>query len=385
MTIEFEQTKAPSGWEPYTEHTEQIGTAIVKLPRPNATQHDLLIGAGFAPDEWQISGPINTRKWMRYDGEWLYYYKFSVVAGESPEAVQEHVDDLVKRIRRRKPVARTSGTEKDAWGLVCSDWQIGKAESGIGTAQTVDRVVEMFDLAALEVKNLRRVGHAIPHGAMLGLGDILEGCHGNYPGQPFMVDRTRRDQGKITRELLTYGIETLSPLFDRFTLACVGGNHGEHRNDGKVVTDDSDNDDVAVFEAVKEAFDRGGQEFEWLIPYDELSMMVRLGGVDVGIAHGHKFGKGSTPQQKAYEWFKGQDFGFGPVRGAQILLTAHFHHFLAHQAGQRWLYQAPAMDPGSKWHTDRTGEHSGPAGLAMRFDSDHPFGHDNVRLLAPSK
>ena len=55
----------------------------MRLPRPNATEQDLLIAAGFDPDCWRIKGTFNTRRWMRYDQEWLYYYKFDVEQGES--------------------------------------------------------------------------------------------------------------------------------------------------------------------------------------------------------------------------------------------------------------------------------------------------------------
>lgn len=374
----------PKGWEPYTEHTDQVGNAIVKLPSPDASEHDLLITAGFNPAEWQIGGPINTRKWMRYDGEWLYYYKFNVIAGESPQVRQEHIDELVKRIRRRRPRTQAQSTGTDAWAYFASDWQLGKREGAIGTDQTAERVAESFDLAAARVKELRRMGRKMPGGALIGLGDIIEGCHGNYPNQTYVADRTRRDQCKLARELLTYGIDTLAPLFDYFTVASVGGNHGEHRNDGRLITDDSDNDDVAIFEALQEAYERGGQVLDWVLPYDELSIALTLGGVDVGFTHGHKFGKGSTAQQKAVEWFKGQDFGMQTVRGCQVLVSAHFHHFLATQYGRRFLYQTPAMDPGSKWHTDKTGEDSGPGVLTMRFDSAHPFGHDDLSILTPS-
>jgi len=388
MTIEDDVNRVaaasvPKGWEPYTEHTEQIGEAIVRLPRPNATEHDLLIGAGFNPDEWQIQGPVNTRKWMRYDGQWLYYYKFNVVAGEGPAARAEHVDELIARIRKRRPRNLAQATAKDAWAFVAADWQLGKREGSVGTDQTAERVADTFDQAVHRVRSLRRLGRSMPHGAILGLGDIIEGCHGNYNTQTFTADRTRRDQCKLARELLSYGIDSLAPLFDRFTVATVAGNHGEHRNDGKQVTDDSDNDDVAVFEALREAYDRGGWDLDWVIPYDELSVALTLGGVDVGITHGHKFGKGPTVQAKALEWFKGQDFGYREVRGCKILISGHFHHFLATQAGQRFLYQAPAMDPGSKHYTDRTGEHSSPGALTLRLDDGHPYGHGDLEILVP--
>lgn len=381
--------KAPTGWEPYTEHTETIGSAIVRLPRPGATHRDLLIASGFDPDEWQISGPVNTRKWMRYDQEWLYYYKFDVIGGESPELVEMHVEDMVKHIRRRRRAPAHVATGTDAWAYWASDWQVGKREGENGTPQTVDRVLESFDLAEAQIKSLRRAGHLMPTGVFFGLGDIVEGTCGFYPGMSFTIDANRREQGRIVRELIAHGIDRLLPLFDQLVVGSVAGNHGENRSPkGERLTDVSDNDDVAVFEAVKEAFDRAGEDrIDWVIPHDELALALTLGGVDVGVTHGHLF-KGSladlSAQKGAVEWWRGQDFGFQEVRGTKVLVSAHFHHFSCNTFGERTAFQTPAMDPGSAWVTSRNGERA-PAGvLTMRLDGTEPLGFADVQLLSPA-
>lgn len=171
-------SKAPSGWEPYTEtHGDQIGEAIVRLPSPNSTARDLLVTAGFDPDCWRIDGLIDTRKWMRYDQEWLYYYKFKVKAGESPEAIEVHVDELTKLIRKRGRWARRTVTGgDDAFAFFMSDLQIGKREGEIGTPQIVERYLEALDMAVGRVKELRRIGRKMPTIALIGLGDVVEGC-----------------------------------------------------------------------------------------------------------------------------------------------------------------------------------------------------------------
>lgn len=379
--------KNPPGWEPYTEYEGAIGKAIVRLPRPGATKRDLLIEAGFDPDCWMIPGAVKTRKWMRYDQEWLYWYAFDAVEGESPEVIDEHVDDLVKLIRKRNrtSVRKFTGAS-DAWLYKASDWQIGKAEGSNGTTQTVSRVLESLDLAKQQVKDLRRVGRRMPHGCLAGLGDLVEGCYGFYPNQPFVVDRNRREQGRITRELITHAIDELMPLFDAFTVLTVGGNHGQNREGGKIATDHADNDDVAAFEAVKEAFDRAGQtDIDWIIPTDQRALMVELGGVQTAFTHGDLFRAGATPSQKAEKWWSGQEFGFRDIYGAQILNSGHYHHFLCTTFGLRTHFQDPAMDPGSRWWDDATGQHS-PAGAATyRLDATEPLGWDDLRILSPSR
>lgn len=373
----------PKGWEPYTETVGQVGKAIVHLPSPDATRRDLIVAAGFNPDEWSIKGDVQVRRWMRHDQQWLYYYKYDLEAGaESDEQRQVDVDALVKSIR--KPRKTSSGTRRgdDAWAFIASDWQLGKGE-GDGTPGTVSRVLAAVDAAKSRIKELRRTGRAMPHGVFAGTGDIVEGCDGFYPGQPFLVDLNRREQNKLARRLIAHAVDELSPLFDRFTVLCVPGNHGEHRKDGKRATNDADNDDVAQFECVREAFDRAGRtDVEWVVPDDEMSLMVELGGVPVGFTHGHLFSKGATPQQKAVEWWKGQDFGFQPVRGSRILVSSHFHHFSATPAGNgRTHLQSPAMDPGSRWFTNATGN-SDPAGvLTFRVDASRPLGWDDLSIL----
>jgi hypothetical protein len=380
--------KAPPGWEPYSEHTETIGSAICRLPRPDGTHRDLLIQSGFNPDEWQISGPVNTRKWMRYDQEWLYYYKFDVVAGESPEVIAEHVDELVALIRSRKRKAPTFvKPATDAFVFSAADWQVGKREGDNGTPQTIERVMTSIDMAVERVKELRRQGRMMPTLLFAGTGDLVEGTCGFYPGQQFLIDRNRRDQGRITRELITYGLDQLTPLFESTKAASAGGNHGELRAlDGARITSDGDNDDCAQFDAVKEAFDRSGRtDIDWYIMDDELSLALEIGGVSLGLTHGHLFGKGATAQQKALEWWKGQDFGFQPIRGTRILLTSHFHHFSAVTHGSRTHLQSPANDPGSKWVRQSWGDASPSGALTFRVDGETALGWDDLTILHPGK
>jgi hypothetical protein len=381
----------PKEWQPYAEDNGSTGRGAALLPKPWNTHNDLLLGAGFDPRSWRIAGPINTRKWMRYDQEWLHYYKFDVVAGESPELASAHIAELTKVIRgaRRIPGARVPerGDGQDAWAYFASDWQTGKREGDDGTPQTVDRVLQSFDLAEAQIKRLRRGGAKMPTGMFGGLGDIGEGTCGFYPGMSFLIDADRRTQNRINRELITHGIDRLSPYFDEFLVTTVPGNHGENRSPkGERLTGVGDNDDIAVFETVKEAFDRAGSDVQWIIPDDEIAFAVTLGGVSVAMTHGNHF-KGSladlSAQKGAVEWWRGQDFGYQPIRGARCLVSGHFHHFSCNTFGSRTAFQAPPMDPGSQWVTNRNGEKAPAAVLTIRFDASEPLGFADVALLSP--
>lgn len=373
----------PKGWEPYLETVgDQVGSAIVSLPTPNNSERDLLLSAGFNPDEWRIDGPINTRKWMKHSGDYLYYYKFNTVAGESTESKNADISQLVDYLRDQyTPVDLSKQTQGDCFVFLMSDLQIGKKLGDIGTPEIVQRYKTCVDRSVQRINHLKSQGRSLRHGAIIGLGDIVESCFGHYSNQAFNIDLNQRDQNRIARELLRYTIDAFTPQFDQLTVATIGGNHGERRNDGKTITDTADNIDVEVFEATKEAYDMAGIELDWHIPQGELSMALNLGGVNVGITHGHLGRKGATAQAKAVEWFKGQVFGMQAVQNCSILFSGHYHHFLVTQSGKRWLFQAPAMEAGSAWYSMGTGEESEPGVLTMVLDSNHLNGWDDLKII----
>lgn len=376
----------PKGWEPYSETVgDQIGNAIVKLPRPNATEYDLLVGAGFDPTCWRISGPINTRKWMAYHGDWLYYYKFDVVAGESEESKKLDIDEMIQDLRDRRPAISNIETDGDAFAFFMSDLQLGKKSNGITSQDIVNWYVDCVDQAVERVGHLRHAGHKVPHGAVIGLGDIVENCFGYYKNQQFQIDMNQREQNKVGRQLLRYTINSLGPLFDKFTVAAIGGNHGERRDDGKVKTDAADNMDLEIFDAVQEAYNQAGIDLDWQIAGENLSMALNLGGTNVGIAHGHTFGSGVNSAARAEKWMKNQVWGMQEVSDCTVLVHGHWHHYSNLQSGGRHLIQAPALDAGSKWYTDYSGEASEPGILTMRFDSTHSFGYDDIKILVPRR
>ena len=388
VTAEPSNVTHPKGWEPYAETVgDTSGAAVVSAPKGNMSEAALLEGAGFDPDLWRIEGPVNTRKWMRHDKEWLFYYKFNVVGGESDAVREVHIEDLMDRIKSRKYTpSKTTKSENDAFIFVMSDLQIGKAEGGIGSEQTVQRYLECVDQAVDQINQLRDAGKEMPHGVILGTGDLVEGCGNFYSNQPWIADLNQRDQNRVVRELIYYTIDKFYPLFDKLTVATVGGNHGENRNDYKLATDLADNADVAAFEACKEAYDRAGvDDISWIIPDHDISIAFDAGGVNIGACHGHQFRKGSTPAQKAEEWFKGQVFGGNnPVSNAKLLIHAHFHHFLVTQKGMRTMIQAPTCDPGSAHFTNSAGDVTPPGVLCFRASNDSPTGFTDIQLLHPS-
>jgi len=373
----------PKGWEEYAETIGQIGSAIVKLPRPKSSEKDLLTTAGFDPKEWKINGPVQTRRWMNYVGDWLYYFKFDVIQGESEEEKNLDIQQMVDDLRERRPAISNIETDGDCFAFFMSDLQLGKKSNGITSQNIVDWYVDCVDQAVSRIGHLRDAGHKIPHGAIIGLGDIVENCFGFYKNQQYLIDMNQREQNQVARQLLRYTINALGPKFDKLTVAAIGGNHGERRDDGKVKTDAADNMDLEVFDAVKEAYDQSGIQLDWQIAGENLSMALNLGGTNVGIAHGHTFGSGVNSAARAEKWMKNQVWGMQEVSDCTVLVHGHWHHYSNLQSGGRHLIQAPALDAGSKWYTDYSGEASEPGVLTMRFDKNHSFGYDDLKIIVP--
>lgn len=372
----------------YSDTDGEKGHATALLDHANATSRDLVIGAGLDPDLWQISGRVNTRRWMRYDGKWLYYYKFDVAAGESDESRRLHIDELTKIIRRRRVPGRVGlAQHRSTYVLEMADWQAGKAEGGEGSDSTAQRWLNGLEEAEREIKHLRKRSATLDDLFLPSVGDLVEGCGGHYDMQTFSVDLDRREQCRMVRELATTTISTLAPLFDRTIVAAVPGNHGENRHKGKAFTNFSDNDDLATLEAVGEAFRLAGwseDRLQFIFPegHDELTMTVDVNGVQVALAHGHQFRGGVNALKKAEDWWRGQDFGMRSAREAQLLLSGHFHSFhnVNLTAGRSWI-QAPTIDTGSMWFTGGSGITATRGVLSFVLDASHPLGYDHLRVL----
>lgn len=381
---------APKDMPTFMEYEGPNGRAALFLPREGVAEEDLLRQAGFDPDAWRISGAVNCRKWMRYDQEWLFYYKFDAEQGESEGSRQAHIEDLVKRIRKRSPhqpkfVGITPVDQ--TYVIVMSDWQIGKSEQGRGSADTVERWKDCLAQARKDIIRLRKSGVVIDNLAVISVGDLVEGCGDHYDMQTFLVDLDRRNQCRVVREMLTETLLTLVPMFNRTVVACVGGNHGENRRKGKAFTTFADNDDVATVEAVKEAFDLSEWKnfIEWHIPDEELSQVVWLSGIPVGLVHGHQFRGGVNVLKKSETWWRDQDFGMEVVRDAQILVSGHFHFdVLVNVTHNRTWMQGPTIDPGSKWYTDASGNSAIPGVLTFVVTPESPVGYDYRRVLHPA-
>lgn len=378
------KVKYPSGWEPRVTISDDSGEAVSgAVPEPNADEDALLAGWLLDPKDWRIvPGSLLVNRWMGYpkDGEdvWLYQYKAKVIRRASLEHVD--VEELVKVIQRHKPLKLKRGGD-EAFVANLSDWQIGKGENG-GTAGTIDRILHSFTKTENQIKKLRKGGHQIGTIYVVGMGDLAERCANNYSNQEFTTDMNEREQQRVVRRLLLKFITRMATLADTVIVTSVGGNHGEQRNgSSRKVTDDSDNLDVGIFETVYEALGQNPDAYghvHFHIPDDELVVALDINGLTVAFSHGHLAKQGPNPMAKQIKWWEGQTFGKHVAGDADVLVTAHYHHFAATEShGRLWL-QCPAQDGGSKWYRDWTGAHSRSGMLTFVVDE---FGVSNIEVL----
>jgi hypothetical protein len=373
---------SPKGWEPQVEIKGDSGHAVVQQPAPGAKETELLVEAGFDTSEYRIKGDVAYRKWMRYDREWLHYYKFDVerITEESPAERKADIDAIIKSMLRGTPKHAQLPASDDALVAVLSDWQIGK-----NSAHTVEGVKRSIKALVAHLKTLRRNGRKLDTLALLCTGDLFEGCDGHYAMQTFTVDLDRRGQSRVVRRLFVWIVKELAPLVNNLIVTAVGGNHGENRKDGKAYTSFADNDDVAVIEVAAEIFaGRPGYEHvTFHVAEDQLSACIDIKGVPVGLTHGHLAGRGGTlPQNKQKQWWGDQWWDENsPAPRAKILVTSHYHHLTVSNWGTRTHIQSPAYDGGSKWFGDVSGMNSPDGLLTFVVDPQHPLGWDELRVL----
>ena len=312
---------------------------------------------GLDPDNFAVVEPVLFNVWGNTDGALNRQWKGKVVRKGAKERAD--IDHLIQEIRKHKPKERKPLIEGAAsLVVVASDWQVGKKD-GDGLKGLVGRWLQAIDDVEARYKELKKMGRPIESITVLCLGDLVEGCDGHYDIQTFTVEVDRRDQVKIARRLLRDALIRWSKFAPEITVAAIGGNHGENRKNGKAFTTLNDNDDVALVESVAEIFQANPEAYghiKFAIPTDSLSLTVEVGTKIIGITHGHLARAGAGVEAKLRRWIADQTLGRNKIGDCDIIVTGHYHSLkMADWGGVKWI-QAPALDGGSVWWSQSTGE-----------------------------
>jgi len=333
---------------------------------------------GLDPEHFAVVEPVLFNVWGDTLGILNRQWKGKVVRKGRQETAD--IESLIAEIKKHKPRERKE-IEGGASLVVCaSDWQVGKRD-GDGLKGLVGRWLQAIDDVEFRLKELKKLGRPIDSITVLCLGDLVEGCDGHYDIQTFTVEVDRRDQVKIARRLLRDALIRWSKVVPSITVAAIGGNHGENRKNGKAFTTLGDNDDVALVESVAEIFQANPEAYghiKFAIPTDELSLTLEVHGKIIGITHGHLARSGAGTEAKLRRWIADQTLGRQRIGDCDILVTGHYHSFkLADWGGVKWI-QAPALDGGSVWWRQSTGEIADVGVLTFLVSSQ---GVSDIQLL----
>lgn len=375
---------APKGWEPGVrfdpEGVQTITTTAIAALEGEPDWRSALEDMGVEiPEGYRVriaEMRFDPLAWTRDDPDQkaavtkpCWRYRFVV----EPFIEAVHVDGIeILNKLKRAPRVRHKFSGKGSFVVNFNDTQLGK-DAGGGTAATIERLDRYFDLAVERAKYLGR--KSLGELVFLGGGDIVEGCF-IYPNQSFQIDLDRRDQVRTSTALILDGLDRLAPYFDSVRVLAVGGNHGEHRINGKRVNR-NDNDDCLVFEqaAVAASRDAKLQHVNFTIAQDQAALTMDVQGHILALTHGSVYGKGAgqNPAQKAYAWYKNMAAGRQPVGDADLLVGAHFHHEHIVDFGHLKFVQLPAMDGGSPEFADYSGTDSAPGMATWMMTEDNKF------------
>ncbi len=348
---------------------------------------DVLAVWNLDPAIYEVVEPVGFNAWdAQKDGKIVRMCQYKARVKLRDASTQTAVlEDLIAEVKKRKSTKRTHTevTGEGDFSVVLSDWQTGKGEGG-GSAALVERVMTAIADVKHRYKELRKAGRKMDTLNVLWPGDSVEGCGDHYAMQTFQTDLDRKSQVQLAQRLLFEAIDVWSRDFARVRVIAVGGNHGENRKGGKAYTTFGDNDDLLVVENVAFACDQNPARFghvEFIVPEDHLNAVVKIAGDawTLGVTHGHLSRSGNTAENKISTWFAKQAAGKCAIGQVDILVTGHYHHLrMVDHGGWFWM-QAPALDGGSEWFTQTSGQYSEPGVLTFASYPDKRV--DDLKVL----
>lgn len=378
--VKRQRQQHPNGMEPGVRMTGSTGEVVAKVkPGQDPAWDEILTSMGFG-GVLDVVEVTEVRAWGNSDD--LRHYVKAKVARKADAGVGLDVQALCDEIRDRaicKPVRCSS---ERALVVAFADWQLGKRD-GDGVKGTVDRIMAAVDGIADRIEELRNSGKKVQRLVLAYLGDLVEGCGDHYPMQQHSVQLDRREQLRIVRRLIVETICKLAPLAPEVVVACVGGNHGENRKNGKAYTSFGDNDDVAVVEQAADvcAFNERLEHVSFVVPDQDLTVTLDVFGTVLALAHGHQARK--SGQQKLLTWWRDMSYAKHPVGDADVLLTGHYHHLRVVSEGKRTWIQAPTVDGGSEWWEAQGGCKTQPGTLTLCVgEGVGPAGWADMQVLA---
>jgi len=347
---------------------------------------ELIADWGLNPDTTEIvDGSVQVRGWDAGVGDGkvqrMKYYRATLRARRAG-VVAADLEALYIEARKAKPAKKVKTGGETL--LVClADWQASNPDFG-GIEAQVQAIADLNESIPQRVADLRKSGHEVGTIALVGLGDLVEGTCGFYPSQEYRVEVDRREQVKMVRRGLRDIIMSCAPHAESIKVACVPGNHGENRKDGKSFTTVGDNDDVAVFEQVAEILSQNSNgafdHVQWRIPGDEIAIAVELSGQIVAFTHGHVARGSGNAAEVMWNWWKNQAMGrhYESVADATMLFTGHYHHLCVKEQTGRAVFVCPSLTRVGEYFANSAGVTTKAGTLSVLIDES---GWSNLHIL----
>ena len=374
----------PSGWRPTYDFDETTGLGEITHVGTDKNYKnkfdEILMQWGFDPKHYEIDGKVRASSWNAQlkGGNVETFYAFKGIVRRKNPLRDEYVAKLEKVISRKPKLKKKKFGGDQAFLFMMSDWQLGKSDLGVDA--TVARLELALTSAVDRIKYLRKAGVQIKQVYLVGMGDLTENCHGFYDSQPFNIELTLAEQYHLARKLIMKCVDTFLPIVDEIILAGVPGNHGEMSRSGKgsVTTNRLDNSDTMHLKICGEIMEQNPRYDKVKVNVaDDFHQVIEIYGIKVAFIHGHMTTGSGDPTNKILNWWKGQMFGWLPPGEAEILISAHYHHFRSMQQGDRTWFQCPAIDKSIDFKA-RTGLWSHPGVLTLTVGKD---GWDNLSIL----
>lgn len=385
---------APKGWEPgvkfdpSTGIPDEITTDAVEAAENEQDWINTVQAMGMAlPEGYTVvllEAKYDPAVWHRDEqGEdavtrAVWRYRFKVVPKTE---VMVNADDLVDLVASHKPLKPSPDSEDgtgEAFMVIYGDMQIGKRDDLGGSKETLQRLLDKTDQAVMRLKELRKTGRKIDTIYLPILGDCVEGFTSQNGRLAFRQDLAPTEQVRLYRRFLLHLVDRFAPLGSKVVLPVVPGNHDEvQRNIATYHNDDFATDGAS---AVADALEMNPEAYghvSFVFPqHDRSTVTLDIAGTITGFAHGHQIRM--TAKDGAHGWWSQMAHGLQPIGEATLLITAHYHHLRVLQPGAKTWIQIPALDAGSRWFTEKTGNEA-PAGLVTLTAGNGKW--DDLKLI----
>lgn len=341
LTGDYEVHSTHEGTSPYLasldEHTAAVKAAGCPVPEGYVVE---LVEAKHDPAAWTRTAQGEDAVTVAV---WRCRYRVLRDPRQRLDRVAAHFTE-----RKRRKARHGKGPQAAVFVAPAGDLQAGKIDGG-GTDALVSRYADEVE------RTVNRYGDLCTGAPVVlpQLGDCIEGNVSQGGAVKGRSDLPIDAQVEVYARLLEHTVDAyLHAGAPSVLVPAVPGNHDEtSRQAGKLDTSFSSSWALLAVRLLARIY-RKDERVTFLLPDpDTMTVTVELGGMVVALAHGHQFRGGFE------KWWQGQAAGRTRPGDADLLLAGHLHHLRVQDfGGGRTFLQVPALDGGSQWWTEASGD-----------------------------